>query len=698
MIFRFFQFCAAIPSHVAIAGGWGALVRSAFKVLRAEGIHGFAVRLRRLLAKRPPSPTVWPPRISVDVQHYHRSELAGIASGLRFPRATTPEVTVILTVYNEIGMTLGCLAAMLRHPQRTSYALIVVDDASSDETETLLANVDGLTYIRNTPHCGYSESVSRALTDSRGEFIYLLSNHTQVQANWLDALVARMHTAPEVAVAGSMLLFPDGTVQEVGAMLVQPHDPSLGALTKERVGMPLSPLHPDYALAREVEYCSRASLLVRRRLFDRVRGFDRRFGSTHFADADLAYAAREAGWKVYVEPRSKVVHCIGVSISDNPSPNAEFVRPATEHFLEKWGAAWRLQRRIRTIAIYLPQFHPIPENDAWWGEGFTEWTNVRKAKPNFEGHMQPHVPTELGYYDLRTPDTRERQALLAQQHNVDGFCYYYYWFGGRRLLHKPLDDLLSSRSPDFPFCVCWANENWTRSWDGQDSHVLIAQQHSPEDDIAFIESLFDAFKDPRYIRVNGRPILLIYKTHLLPDIRATAERWRRHCRQHGIGELYLACVHNSGNPALNINPKTIGFDAAVEFPPSGKGVPTDGPASMLNSHFRGRFYSYELTATSFMRTPLPPYPFLRTVMPAWDNTARRQDAAHIFLGSSPEVYAHWLSAAAEWTARYRSGDERLLFINAWNEWAEGNHLEPDLRYGRAYLEATQRALDPYKAR
>lgn len=698
VIRRILRTLQELPSYAAIAGGWRALLHQTLRVLRNEGLRGFWIKFHRLQSRAPAPQQDWPSQVKVDVRRHAPDSLPQIAARLAFDAVEKPEVSIIIPVFNQLALTLECLAAILRHPQRTRYEVIVVDDGSSDLSANLLPQVAGIRYLRNPENQGYLLSCNHALTYARGEFIHFLNNDTQVQAGWLDALMDRMVQSPEAAVVGSMLLFPDGTLQEAGAMLVPSRDPDWGRLRGELIGLKLSPLHPDYAHAREVEYCSGASLLVRRQLLDSLGGLDARFAPAYFEDADLAYAARAAGWRVYVEPRSKVVHHLSASTQAQPDHKLKLVRRNAERFLEKWQAAWRVQRRIRTIAIYLPQFHPIPENDAWWGQGFTEWTNVRKARPNFEGHVQPQQPGELGYYDLRDADVRDRQARLAREHGIDAFCYYYYWFGGRRLLHRPLDEVLHSGQPDFPFCVCWANENWTRTWDGQESQILIQQNHSPQDDVAFIESLFTAFRDPRYLRVYGKPLLLVYKVGLLPDIRQTAQRWREHCRRHGIGEIYLACVHNSANPALNVDPTSIGFDAAVEFPPSGKGVPAPAPEKMVNPNFRGRFYSYVETAANFLRTTTPPYPLLRTVMPAWDNTARRQDAAHIFLGASPEAYADWLAAAADWTARLRVGDERLLFINAWNEWAEGNHLEPDLRYGRAYLEATRKVLASYSSR
>jgi lipopolysaccharide biosynthesis protein len=410
-----------------------------------------------------------------------------------------------------------------------------------------------------------------------------------------------------------------------------------------------------------------------------------------------AHAAVAGGWAALFQSVSKVLREEGsraiwrkatrflgaVPRSKNgKSDGARFTLEGLRPFANK------LERKsVRLIAFYLPQYHPIPENDAWWGKGFTEWTNVAKAKPNFAGHYQPHLPGELGFYDLRLPEVRQKQADLAAEYGIHGFCYYYYWFNGRRLLNRPLDEVVVSGQPLLPFCVCWANENWTRTWDGRDNQVLIAQQYSPANDDLFIRSLFPALANSRYIRINGKPLILIYKASLLPDPLRTTELWRTICRQAGIGDIYLACVLNLTNGSLAPDPRSFGFDAGVEFPPLGGGVPIV-PTARTSPGFNGIFYDYWETAKNFMSVNTPAFPWFRGVMPSWDNTARRQDAAHIFLHSSPKIYQRWLDFLMEWTVRERTGDERIIFINAWNEWAEGNHLEPDQEFGRAYLEAT----------
>jgi lipopolysaccharide biosynthesis protein len=342
---------------------------------------------------------------------------------------------------------------------------------------------------------------------------------------------------------------------------------------------------------------------------------------------------------------------------------------------------------VRLIAFYLPQFHPIPENDRWWGKGFTEWTNVAKARALFQGHYQPHLPGELGFYDLRVPEVREAQAELAREHGVHGFCYYHYWFGGRRLLERPLDELVRS-STALPFCVCWANETWTRRWDGGDNEVLVAQQHTPEDDLRFIESLFPMFADARYIRVDGRPLLLVYRVDLFPDARRTAGTWRDATRRAGLGEPYLVSVESFGNKG---DPRQFGFDAAVEFP--GHQLPADVELPRERTGLTARLFDYPRYADFMMRRPDPGYKRFHAVLPAWDNTPRMGERGSLFVNAAPAKYGEWLREAVRRTREEFAGDERLVFVNAWNEWGEGCHLEPDARMGRTYLEITRDAVE-----
>lgn len=341
---------------------------------------------------------------------------------------------------------------------------------------------------------------------------------------------------------------------------------------------------------------------------------------------------------------------------------------------------------VRLIAFYLPQYHPIPENDAWWGKGFTEWASVVKAKPLFPGHYQPRLPADLGFYDLRLPEVRQAQAELAREYGIYGFCYYHYWFNGKLLLDRPFREVLSSGEPDFPFCLCWANENWTRRWDGLDHHVLIAEQYSLQDDREHIRWLAPAFRDRRYIRIDGRPLFLIYRVSRLPDPAQTVAVWREEARRMGIGELYLCTVESLRHD--RIDPRPIGCDAAVEFQPDwlhlGRPVHRTAEQTVV--------YDYGSIVDRMLQKTRPPYTRFPCVTPGWDNTPRRTREAAILRDSTPERYERWLREVIGGFLPSRP-QERLVFVNAWNEWGEGAHLEPCQRWGRGYLEATRRALD-----
>jgi glycosyltransferase involved in cell wall biosynthesis/Flp pilus assembly protein TadD/SAM-dependent methyltransferase len=336
------------------------------------------------------------------------------------------------------------------------------------------------------------------------------------------------------------------------------------------------------------------------------------------------------------------------------------------------------------IAFYLPQYHPIPENDQWWGKGFTEWTNVAKAKPLFHGHYQPHLPADLGFYDLRLSETREAQAELARRYGISGFCYYHYWFQGKRLLNRVFDEVMITGKPDFPFCLCWANENWTRVWDGGDKEILMEQKYSHEDDLAHIAWFIAAFKDPRYIKVHGSPLLLIYRSRNLPDPAQTAAIWREEVKKAGFPDLYLCAVESFIDEQKD--PRQIGFSASVEFQPDWSNLGNES-----DEHPDVHVFEYRHIVENMMHKAQPAYTRLPCVTPSWDNSPRRGRNGYIFHNSQPVYYEKWLRHALS-NAGKNSFDERIVFINAWNEWGEGNHLEPDQRHGHAYLHATKRAL------
>jgi lipopolysaccharide biosynthesis protein len=372
-------------------------------------------------------------------------------------------------------------------------------------------------------------------------------------------------------------------------------------------------------------------------------------------------------------------------------------------------------KNLRAVAIYLPQFHPIPENDEWWGKGFTEWTNVTKAKPLFEGHYQPQLPADLGFYDLRLPEVREQQAQLAKKYGIHGFCYYHYWFNGKRILDRPFQEVYESGKPDFPFMLCWANENWTRVWDGGEKNILLKQSYSEEDDRNHIKTLLPVFKDERYIKIDGKPVFAFYRSSLFPDLQKTINTWREEAAKEGL-ELYLCRFEtfaDEGDESLK-----AGFDAAIEFQPHGffgrkelavKTLKDEISISTIwksivyrvgklkNKLFPplpGHLYKYEdIVQYSLSERPgINGYKRYRSVCPGWDNSPRKKNNFFILLGSTPALFGYWVKNVLKQFIPY-SKEENLFFINAWNEWAEGNHLEPCQKWGNAYLEELLQNLE-----
>ncbi|WP_194776123.1 glycosyltransferase WbsX family protein [Pararhodonellum marinum] len=354
---------------------------------------------------------------------------------------------------------------------------------------------------------------------------------------------------------------------------------------------------------------------------------------------------------------------------------------------------------IKPIALYLPQFHAIPENDSWWGKGFTEWTNVRKTKPVFEGHYQPHVPADGDYYDLNDVEVMRKQADLAKAYGIYGFCFYHYWFNGKLLLEKPLEQWLTS-DIDFNYCLSWANESWTRRWDGKDKEILQVQSYSLEDDLAHIKYLMKFFRDPRYIKIGNKPVLLVYRSEIHPFIEEATMIWRKEAKKAGFDDLYLIRMENFSR---DDDPVKSGFDAGMEFAP-------DVSCQGLKIHKRKKFqylfnkllhttgirkngiyengvYDYITMKNNMENRQIPAYPYFRCACPSWDNSPRKRKHARIFVNSSPELFGAWVKKLADYTKNNLPKDRQFLFINAWNEWAEGCHLEPDQKYGEDFLKS-----------
>ncbi len=344
---------------------------------------------------------------------------------------------------------------------------------------------------------------------------------------------------------------------------------------------------------------------------------------------------------------------------------------------------------VKYIALYLPQFHTFKENDEWWGKGFTEWTNTKPAVPFFEGHYQPHEPhDDIGYYDLSDVNVMIKQAQMAKKYNIYGFSYYYYWFNGKKLMEKPLENMLKNPQVDIPFCLFWANHNWTRGWDGKNHEILLEQTYDKGTNKRFIDDLIPYFNDKRYIRIDNKPILLVYQADEIPNPKETVNEWRKYAKEKYNTELYLISIQQNNT----INPEKYGYDAAMEPKPNSisvKSVMTENIPKVADD-VKITFYDY-LTDIfiSLLRKPVK-YKLFNCVYPMWDNTPRRKkNKSWMFLGATPEIFRLFLIEMTKRTVRKFSEKERFLFINAWNEWAEGTHIEPDKKYGYKFLEICQ---------
>jgi glycosyltransferase involved in cell wall biosynthesis len=358
--------------------------------------------------------------------------------------------------------------------------------------------------------------------------------------------------------------------------------------------------------------------------------------------------------------------------------------------------------KVKTIAFFLPQFHAIPENDQWWGKGFTEWTNTCKTKPRFTGHYQPREPhNDIGYYDLLNIETLRRQVNLAKQHGIYGFCFYLYWFSGRRLLEKPLDMFLEHPEMDINFCLCWANESWSKNWDGQNKKILIKQEYTKEDPFKFIEDIQKYINDKRYIRIDGKPVILVYKPITIPNARKTFEKWRNHAKKIGIGKILIWICRQGGYTAEYLG-ITDSVDGEIDFPPNNDFIKfplkTARPVDIGNE--TAKIYSYkELVATvkacilstgnEIRDSKIPLY---HTCMLGWDNAARRLSGWTTFAGFSLMSFYEWVSMMVDDAAKKHNENKSFIFVNAWNEWAEGTYLEPDKKYGYANINTLSKAI------
>jgi GT2 family glycosyltransferase len=607
-------------------------------------------------------------------------------AAIAFPPTEAPRLSILVPAYNEFDHTVGCLAAIAAAAPAMAFEVVLADDGSSDPAMAQFATVANLVVLRQPHNIGFVRTCNAAYTRCRGEFVLLLNNDALVLPGAIDRLVAALEADPGLAAVGPKLLYPNGRLQEAGCFVRQSGESVM-------VGLFGDPDEPGFCRDRDVTYCSGAALMLRRADVGATL-FDEAFHPAYCEDTDLCLRLLAAGRRVRYVHDAVVVHHL--SVSTNRQSQVHKLRSVARNqqlLVERWGELLARLDSVRPIAFHLPQFHPTPENDLWWGAGFTEWTNVVKARPSYETHYQPHLPADLGFYDLRAADALARQARLARRYGIEGFCVYYYNFGSRRVLATPLEVVRANPEIPFRWCLCWANENWTQHWDGGERAILIEQSYDAATLDGIIADAIGHAGDPRYLCVNGRPLFLVYRPLQLPDPRGFAAACRERFARAGFPGVHLVYVESMEAVDRRLRPVDLGFDACVEFPPHGRSVPTETPASIIKPGWRGYRYDYVETVKAFCRRESVPYTRYPAVFPSWDNTPRQPLKGTSFDSATPEAFRVYVEAKLEEIRAFLMGEERLLFINAWNEWAEGAHLEPDTGFGHRWLEALRDAVD-----
>ena len=430
---------------------------------------------------------------------------------LALPRAKRPKVSILVPIYNELRYTAECVGSIIASQPKADYQVIIADDASTDPTVKELRKIKNIRLLTQPANVGFLANCNAAYRACESDYVLLLNNDAQLMPNALDELVAVLDTHRDVAAVGPKILYPDGRLQEAGCAIDRD-----GVSTM--VGLFADPTEHGFGYDRDVHYCSGAALLVRRCDVGDVL-FDEAFRPAYCEDTDLCLRLLSKGMRIVYCARAQVVHHLSVSTNkQSVTKKLQLIARNQQKLASKWQELLEGMNSLRVIAFYLPQFHPTPENDFHWGQGFTEWTNVARATPGYVGHYQPHLPADLGFYDLRIRQTIERQAALARRYGVAGFCVYYYNFGSRRALDQAFEAIVADQTIDFPFCICWANENWTRHWDGGTREIIFEQQYDPTELQNVINDAVRYAADPRYLRVNGMPLLLVYRPLLIPEL------------------------------------------------------------------------------------------------------------------------------------------------------------------------------------
>ena len=518
---------------------------------------------------------------------------------------------VLIPCFNEFEKTVECLASIARAANNVALRIMLVDDCSEDPRYSLFKNVQGIDYVRNPNNLHFLLSCNEAAKRCSAPYLLLLNNDTQIVGRAIDVLVRELEEDSGVAVVVPKILYPNGRLQEAGSTVLSNGDTRL-------VGVGDDPERPEYCRSREVLYGSGACIVIRRSAIGETL-FDERFAPAYCEDVDLCLRVRDLGYRVRYVAQAEVVHHLSASTSAvSEIKRVQLAKLNQQKLYEKWGSRLLQESEVRVLAFYLPQFHPVKENDLWWGKGFTDWFNVIKAIPSFPGHYQPHLPSDLGFYDLRLPEVMEQQQRLARRYGITGFVMYYYNFKGRRILGKPLENLLSAPDMDFKFCLCWANENWTKHWDGgTKGHALLTQDYDQETISNVLEDVIAAAGLPGAITINGMPLFIIYRPLLIPNIDDVCSQIRDAFDRAGFSGVHLAYVESMETVNKVLSPGDLGFDSSIEFPPQGIAEKYGGELSPTKPGFHGKVYDYGLTTRNAVNRSRPGHLRFPSVFPSW---------------------------------------------------------------------------------
>jgi GT2 family glycosyltransferase len=610
------------------------------------------------------------------------ADLKNILGQIQFKKVEHPTVSVIIPYYNAKKYIIECLLSLFKKAELDKIEVILVNDHSPDDIKNTVDGIPNLIYLENGKNEGFVKSCNKGAKAAKGDYFLFFNNDAQITENAIELMASTLDNDPAIGIVGPKVLYPAGHLQEAGCKLFP--DGSSGF-----IGLDDDPNLERYNYSKEVDYVSGCSLMIRKEVFEKVGGFSLEFEPGYCEDVDLCMKTRNEGYKIWYNHQATIYHYLSAA---TPDSYKNFHIPKNEGKLfTKWFDKIQELNEVKILSFYLPQFHPYKENEFWWGKGFTEWTNVSKALPNYEGHVQPQLPTDLGFYDARLKETMENQKKLAEKYGVSGFCFYYYWFAGKRVMELQLDRILHDNKSELPFCLCWANENFTKRWDGGNNEIVLGQSHSDEDDEAVIKDMLKYARHKNYIRVNNKPMVLLYRHSLLPDIARTAKLWRKIAMEIGIGEIYLGFVESFQHAYLMENPKECGFDFSTQFPPHQNSTEIPVPGKLFNKDFTGTVHDYREMVLKYTGKPVPGFKRFPGLMTGWDNTPRQKNKPNIFAYSNPGSFQAWLEWNIKVTSEQNPPGERFIFINAWNEWAEGAILEPSLQHGHGFLEAVRNA-------